>query len=232
MKDLLDIFDDHSGLSRETSKLISKWESGSGTNTAYEPVGGTAGIFHIKKSTAMGVANDEQKEIIKDMSNVQFAAYMNTNPEVDAELSGKYAKKLSKKLEAEGVILPNLTNNEVAAIISNLYNYTNQPSLIKNAAKLSERRNIGSPEELRILKEGVTKNMDVTTSEGQFMQGLQNRRNDEKKIFNNQSEEESLPSQSENQEPLANTEDREDTDKRLKKAVAEMNLEKIRSINV
>lgn len=186
IKDLLNIFNLSSNLPKEVGHTIAKHESNLGNITSYEPIGQTQGVFHITKGAAETVMTDEEKEDVKNLTPSEFAQLLNNNPEIDADLSGRFAKKQFKRL---GANRDALNENEKAAVISNLYNYGNQPSLIRSVKEYAnKKREYKNPteeqsQELRQLSENVKSKMNITTAGGQFSQGLANRRSKEKKQF-------------------------------------------------
>ena len=192
IKDLLNIFQQSSGLPKEVGHTIAKHESNLGNVTSYEPIGQTQGVFHITKKAAKSVMTPEEKEDIKNLSSSEFANLLNDNPEMDADLSGRFANKQFRRL---GPNRDALNENEKAAVISNLYNYGNQPSLIRSVEEYAnKKREYKNPteeqmQELRELSENVKSKMNITTAGGQFSQGLANRRSKEKKQFSTLPEE-------------------------------------------
>ena len=192
IKDLLNIFQQSSDLPKEVGHTIAKHESNLGNITSYEPIGQTQGVFHITKGAAKSVMTPEEKQATKNLSSSQFAQLLSNNPEMDADLSGRFAKKQFKRL---GANRDALNENEKASVISNLYNYGNQPGLIRSAKEYAnKKREYKNPteeqmQELRLLAENVKSKMNITTAGGQFSQGLSNRRAKEKKQFSTLPEE-------------------------------------------
>ena len=182
--DLLEIFRKNSGdKTTKTAKHIAKKESNLGKAKGTEKVGMTKGVFHITRDSAIEVADEDLKKKLKKMSKKEFTEFTSKNPKEDAKLAGKYTKRLYGDLEKEGTDLSNLTESEKAATIGNLYNYRDQPGIRKSISKLSQDRFIKSPEFIEEQKQEVAKNMDITTSGGKFVQGLADRREEEKALF-------------------------------------------------
>ncbi len=181
--DLLKIFAQASGQSEKTARQIAREESNFGKAKGYEGIGGTQGVFHITKDAAMDVADEEEKKILKGKSKKQFAKYMAENPELDAKLAGRHTKKLADNMQAKGVVLDNLTDEEKASVLSNLYNYGRQKNLINKTAELSQKRFVLSRDATQDLKKEVTDQMDIVKAGGKVMPGLVKRRNREKELF-------------------------------------------------
>jgi hypothetical protein len=184
LNNLYNTFERQVGTSgRAIAKHLAEVESNFGKAKGVERIGMTKGVFHVTKDAALAVAPPELKNTIRNMSESQYAQYVGNNPKIDAELSGRYSNSLLQNLEAQGVVLENLNDNEIASVIGNLYNYPNQPKL-KDALKIySERKNTASPIELNRLKQNVVNQMDVIEADGEVSEGLVNRRNKEKKLF-------------------------------------------------
>ena len=168
---------------RAIAEHLAEVESNFGKAKGVEEIGMTKGVFHITKDAALGVAPPELKRTIQNMSESQYAQYVANNPRIDAELSGRYSNSLLKNLEANGVVLENLSDNEIASVVGNLYNFPNQPKLKEALKTYSERKSIASPIELNRLKQNVVNQMDVIKADGKVSDGLVKRRNKEKKLF-------------------------------------------------
>lgn len=168
---------------RAIAKHLAEVESNFGKAQGVERIGMTKGVFHITKDAALAVAPPELKNTIRNMSESQYAQYVGNNPKIDAELSGRYSNSLLQNLEAQGVVLENLSDNEIASVVGNLYNYPNQPKLKEALKTYSERKNTASPIELNRLKQNVVNRMDVITADGEVSDGLVKRRNKEKTLF-------------------------------------------------
>jgi hypothetical protein len=218
LEELWEIFRKNSGdKSTRTARHLSKEESQHGKfNKSVEKIGNTSGVFHITQENAIANATGKLKKELKGKSKKEYTEYMTKNPEVDAQLAGRFTKRLYKDLTDEGADLSNLTENEKAATIGNLYNYRKQPGIRKSVSKLSQDRFVKSPEYIREQQEEVAKNMDVTTvtkrdkkgdpvldSKGNKVReisgGLVTRRNAEKKLF--------LDTQSEQKQDQVNKQD-------------------------
>ena len=180
---LLRIFAKESGQSEKTARQIAREESNFGKAKGYEGIGGTQGVFHITKKAAMDIATEEEKKVLRGKSKKQFAQHMAANPELDAKLAGRHTKSLANRMSNKGVVLENLTDEEKASVLSNLYNYGRQKNLINKTAELSQKRFVLSREATQDLKKEVTDQMDIVKAGGKVMPGLVKRRNREKELF-------------------------------------------------
>lgn len=121
--------------------LLLEVESSGGTKTGLETIGNTVGKYHIKQDKAALVDPS-----IKKMSSSQFKKYIKNNPDKEEELvSGYLDVEINKMLDRTGVDRSQLNPNEYAAVVSNLYNKGNQPTLLKNTAKLTQFRQKAFP---------------------------------------------------------------------------------------
>ena len=166
IKDLLNIFQQSSNLPKEVGHTIAKHESNLGKySDTMEDIGVTKGVFHITKKAATSVMTSEEKEATKNMSASAFANMLSNTPELDASLSGRFAKKEFDRL---GPNKDALNENEKASIVSNLYNFGGNTKLIdatkEYAKKKKEYKNPNDQQiqELREAAEKVKSKMNIT----------------------------------------------------------------------
>ena len=166
IKDLLNIFQQASGLPAEVGHTIATHESGLGKySDTMEDIGVTKGVFHITKGSATSVMTDEEKEATKNMSATEFANMLSNTPELDASLSGRFAKKEFDRLGPDSDAL---NENEKASVVSNLYNYGSNTKLIKATKEYAKKKkeyknpNEQQRQELREAAEKVKSKMNIT----------------------------------------------------------------------
>lgn len=143
--------------------VLSFLESSDGKLTGYESIGKTKGQFHITKKSAA-----EVDPMYGSMSNKEYLAALDANPELEGELARGYAGVVIKR----NPYLLNLDMREAIGLMGTLWNSSTQKGLSKSARALIAAREDGDEFEIQKSRGAMLSNIDVIRADGQVMNGL------------------------------------------------------------